>query len=339
MDFINCKHRKMRKIYQLNSELFKVTGIQRVIMDIHEALSPLGAKIVGTIPFEKVTPDLGIMDDDYIEKKGYSMFRNSVVIIHERRFLPVFWVLNKLFRFNSKVVYVHHNELYGQKLLSLFPENVVAISDAGIRNLTEYFGVPHKHIIKIHNCVRQPINFTPKSKNFTPDNITILYPARINSVKQQVEIVRNLRDKLDPRIHIIFAGTGPDYETLKAECLNNRQFVALGYRNDILDLMQQVDFVMLYSKQEGLPISLIEACMTATPIIANDVGGNCEIADNEINAFILNDWHSLSMCLNKLPSLPPQRYSEMSDACLTKYNNDFDFKIFKNLYINLVLCR
>ena len=39
-----------RKIYNLNSELYKVTGIQRVLLDIHEALKTgLETKIVGTI--------------------------------------------------------------------------------------------------------------------------------------------------------------------------------------------------------------------------------------------------------------------------------------------------
>ena len=59
-----------------------------------------------------------------------------------------------MFGLKARVVYVHHNELYGQKILSKFPENVVAISDAGIKNLTEYFNLPIKNITKIHNTVR-----------------------------------------------------------------------------------------------------------------------------------------------------------------------------------------
>lgn len=327
---------KMRHFYQLNSELFKVTGIQRVLMDIHEALRGEGARIVGTVPYNKVNPDLHIRESDYMQMKGYRMFRNAVVIIHERRYLPIFWFLNKVLRYNVKVIYVHHNELYGQKLLSRFPDHVVAISDAGIRNLVEYFGVPRKHITKIHNCVRQPDGFSLKRKEFDPDHITILYPARINTVKQQVEIVRRLKGKLDSRIRILFAGIGPAYEELKTVCAGSGQFVALGFRDDVMELMQKVDFMMLFSKHEGLPISLIEATMTGTPIICNDVGGNTEIAIDNKNAIVINDWENLTMRLNSLLLLSKAEYKNLSQNCLKTYENKFTFSRFKKDYINII---
>jgi len=327
---------KMRHIYQLNSELFKVTGIQRVLMDIHEALRGEGAKIVGTVSFDKVNPDLHIRESDYMQMKGYRMFRNAVVIIHERRYLPIFWFLNKVLRYNVKVIYVHHNELYGQKLLSRFPDHVVAISDAGIRNLVEYFGVPRKHITKIHNCVRQPDGFSLKRKEFDPDHITILYPARINTVKQQVEIVRMLKGKLDSRIRILFAGIGPAYEELKTACAGSRQFVALGFRDDVMELMQKVDFMMLFSKHEGLPISLIEATMTGTPIICNDVGGNTEIAIDNKNAIVINDWEQLIECLNALPTMSADKYLDMTSSGREVYETMYRFSTFANDYKKMI---
>jgi len=325
-----------RKIYQLNSELFKVTGIQRVLMDIHEALRGVGAKIVGTVPFEKVNPDLRISESDYLQLSGYGMFRKAVVIIHERRFLPVFWFLNKILRYDIKVVYVHHNELYGHKLLSRFPEHVVAISDAGIRNLTGYFGVPCTHITKIHNCVREPEGFIPQSKEFDSAHITILYPARINSVKRQVEIVRRLRGKLDPQVRILFAGIGPDYEALKAECGDSEQFVSLGFRDDVTGLMQQSDFMMLFSRHEGLPISLIEASMTGTPIICNDVGGNTEIACNGQNAFIVNEWDELIARINTIPDLSEKEYNNMASESRRVYVDNYQFTNFAIQYKDFI---
>lgn len=82
------------------------------------------------------------------------MFKNSIVIVHERKFLMLFWLLNKIFFQNIKIVYIHHNMLFGHKLTTKLPEHIVAISDEGIKNLTEYFGVPRGHITKIYNCVR-----------------------------------------------------------------------------------------------------------------------------------------------------------------------------------------
>lgn len=77
--------------------------------------------------------------------------------------------------------------------------------------------------------------------------------------------------------------------------------------------MQSADFVLLFSKNEGLPISLIEASMTGNPIICNDVGGNIEIAKNGRNTFVVNEWIELERCLNNLPNLKSMSYFDMGE--------------------------
>ena len=328
---------KKRKVFQFNLELFKVTGIQRVLLDIHEALKgDYQCRIVGNIPFDQVDSNLGISDTDYIRLRNPLMFRNSVVIIHERRLLPVMWLLSHIPGLNVKCIYVHHNELYGNKKISLFPKNIVAISDAGIRNLTEYFDIPCKHITKIHNCVRETSAYIPRTKNFDPDNITILYPARINSVKRQIEIVNRLKGTLDSRVRILFAGTGPQYKELEEVCRSNEQFKALGFRNDIPDLMKQCDFMLLFSDHEGLPISLIEANQSCVPAICNNVGGNTEIIKNNENGFIADDWDVLLNILNSLPNLTQSRVKELQKQARENYERNFCFELFRQKYLRLI---
>jgi len=327
----------MRKVFQLNTELFKVTGIQRVLMDVHEALKDeFDAKIVGTAPFKKIPESLGVRKEDYLEFHGFRMFRNSVVIIHERRFLPKFWIWNKLFGLNAKVIYVHHNQLYGQKLLSRFPKNVVAISDAGIKNLHDYFGVPLKNITKIHNCVKEKADKISRERIFDPNNIQILYPARINGVKRQIEIVNELKGKLDSRIKILFAGEGPMLEDLKTLCTGSDQFQALGFRNDIPELMKKCDFMMLNSKTEGLPISLIEGAQNSLPLICNNVGGNFEIAQKGKNLIDVSDWNRFAEILNNLTKLIKEEYDSLSRNSREIYEKYYTFDVFKSNYSNLV---
>lgn len=324
-------------VYQINSELNKVTGIQRVIMDIHEAIKDsYCSKIVGTVPYNSVDDNLGIKEEDYSKHSKFSNYRNSIVIVHERFYLPIFWALNKFLNYNVKLIYVHHNKLYGNKFLSRFPSRVVAISDEGIKNLTDYFHVPQRNIVKIHNCVREPANINFYKKTFNPDSIKILYPARINSVKQQVEIVSKLKGNIDKRIKLYFAGTGPDYEKLIEVCKDSDQFIPLGFRNDVLSLLKDLDFLMLFSKHEGLPISLIEAAMTSTPIICNSVGGNTEVAENLKNAFVVDSFEDLINTLNKLPELSNSEYVTLSRGSREKYEKSFNFTIFKNAYLKLL---
>lgn len=328
---------KRRKVFQFNTELFKVTGIQRVLLDIHEALKEeFDVKIVGNLPFDKVNGSLGISEDDYVRFKTPLMFRNSVVIIHERRLLPFMWILTHVPGLNIKCIYVHHNELYGNKKLSLFPKNIVAISDAGIKNLTDYFGVPKARITKIYNCVRETSSCKPRTNEFNPNNITILYPARINNVKRQIEIVNNLTGKLDTRIKILFAGDGPQFKELDKLCNGSVQFKALGFIDGISKLIYQSDFMMLFSTQEGLPISLIEGASFSTPLICNDVGGNYEIAQEGRNLIKISDWVTLSPILNRLTSMSGEKYKSLSENSRNIYINNFTFDNFKYKYILLI---
>lgn len=327
----------MRKVFQFNLELFKVTGIQRVLLDIHEALKKdYECRIVGNIPFERVDRNLGIAETDYVKFRNPLMFRNSIVIIHERRLLPVMWVLSHIPGLNIKCIYLHHSEMHGNKALSLFPKDIIAISDAGIRNLTEYFSIPRDHITKIHNCVRETDTYTPRTKEFNRDNITLLYPARINSGKRQIEIVNRLKGKLDSRVKILFAGTGPQYKELEKACRGNEQFNALGFRDDIPELMSQCDFMLLFSDHEGLPISLIEACKYGLPAICNNVGGNLEIVRDGVNGIVADSWEELLDVLNGLPEMSREEFGNLSRGGREIYEKEYNFDIFRSNYLRLI---
>lgn len=324
-------------IYSFNSELYKVTGIQKVLMDIHHAIScTYEAKIVGTKPFNLIHKDIGISKDEYIRLKNPFIFYNSIVIVHERKFLLLFWILNHIFFQKIKIIYVHHNILYGWKFLPIFPKYVVAISESGIENLVKYFNIPRKNIYKIYNCVKD-IHPNPH-KCPSNDHINIIYPARINDVKRQLEIVDHLNGKLDERINIYFVGEGPLLDALKEKLKDNNQFKALGFRDDVLKLLQKMDYMMLFSKQEGLPITLIEADMTGTPIICNNVGGNTEIVRRGENGFVLDkdDWSGLINTLNSLMNISEDEYNRMSINSRKIYEKLFTFERFQQSYLKLI---
>lgn len=324
-----------RKIYSFNSELFKVTGVQKVLMDVHHALcEEYDAKIVGTIHYKEVHKDLGIKPEEYVQMKNPFMFRGSIVILHERKFLMMFWLLNHVLFQNIKLVYIHHNMLYGHKFMTRLPEHIVAISDEGIRNLTDYFGTPREHITKIYNCV---VDVHPKPHPVPKgDKIRLLLPARINAQKRQLDIVDHLKEKLSHNVTIFFAGIGPDLENLKEKIKDDDRFVSLGFCSDIYNLLHDMDYMLLFSAHEGLPISLIEADMLGTPVITNDVGGNSEIVHDGENGFIINDWNALADCLNSLADISKDKYESMSKSGRKIYLEHFTYEAFKAKYLKLL---
>lgn len=326
-----------RKVFSFNAQLYKVTGVQKVLMDAHHALQgEYDAKIVGTIPFGDVHKDLGIRQEEYVRFRNPFMFRNSIVVLHERKFLAFFWMLNHVFCQNIKLVYIHHNVFSDHRRMSIMPNTVVAISDEGVRNLHDFFGVPIEHIHKIYNCVDDI--YPAPHKAYEGGVVKILYPARINGQKRQLEIVEQLKGKIGDNVKILFAGTGPHLEALQEATKGDSHFECLGYRSDIYQLLLECDYMMLFSGHEGLPITLIEAMMMGCPAICSDVGGNAEIVKDGESGFVFgkDDWEGLIGELNLLPTLVRQKYKEMSVKSRNVYEDNFTFDTFQKAYLKLL---
>jgi glycosyltransferase involved in cell wall biosynthesis len=88
----------------------------------------------------------------------------------------------------------------------------------------------------------------------------------------------------DRPIELSFFGAGPDELALRRLCgmlqLNNVHF--RGHVNDIRAIWEQNHLLVLPSRYEGLPLSLVEAMWCGRPAVVTDVGGNAELCvDNE----------------------------------------------------------
>lgn len=61
----------------------------------------------------------------------------------------------------------------------------------------------------------------------------------------------------------------------------------LGFRDDVPDLLAAADVFVLSSRQEGMPISILEAMAARKPVVATDVGGCAEpIAHDETGLIV-----------------------------------------------------
>nr|MBQ5604515.1 glycosyltransferase family 4 protein [Bacteroidales bacterium] len=325
----------MKKVYSYDPQLYVVTGAHKVMMDVHNAIKEIfNAKVLGTLDYSELHPDLNIKQEEYQKIGNIFSLHNSILIVHQRRIAIKYRLLSFIPFLNLKVVYIHHNILEGNRLLTFLPKNIITISDRCIENLTKYFGVKEEHITKIHNAVRDVRK--EEHKRQSGDTIKILYPATIYPVKRQLQVVKYLSSCMRDGIEIIFAGVGDDYEELKIITKNDKRFNCLGFVKNIPELMANVDYCMLFSEKEGLPITLIEATMMGVPIICNDVGGNLEIAKDGYNAFVCNNWEDLAERLNSLESVSEEEYNQLSKNSRIQYERYFDYEIFKSKYIDYI---
>ncbi|NDM33253.1 glycosyltransferase [Acinetobacter baumannii] len=88
---------------------------------------------------------------------------------------------------------------------------------------------------------------------------------------------------IDAKLWIV--GDGPDRDLLQEKiqqyALTDR-IELLGHRNDITMLMQQADFLVISSRNEGGPYTLAEALLVHCPVISTDVGMVAEVLPAEL---------------------------------------------------------
>jgi glycosyltransferase involved in cell wall biosynthesis len=61
----------------------------------------------------------------------------------------------------------------------------------------------------------------------------------------------------------------------------------LGFRNDILDIVQCLDLFVMTSHHEGIPIVLLEAMALKRPVVAMSVGGIPEVIEDNISGLLV----------------------------------------------------
>ena len=109
----------------------------------------------------------------------------------------------------------------------------------------------------------------------------------------------------NPRACFVAVGDGPMEEELRRQTAGQPltgRFFATGRRSDALEIIAASDLLILPSLSEGLPISLLEAAMTGTAMVASDVGGIPEIViDGETGLLVpVGDSRALAAAIGRL---------------------------------------
>lgn len=127
-------------------------------------------------------------------------------------------------------------------------------------------------------------NFDEETKRaelgITKNDLMILSVGELNKNKNQEVIIRAIAKLNDSRIHYFIAGKGNKEEYLRNLAKNlgvNLQL--LGYRADIIELLNTADIFVLPSIREGLSVALMEAMAVGLPCIASRIRGNVDLIE------------------------------------------------------------
>jgi len=220
-----------------------------------------------------------------------------------------------------------------ERILSKWTDIIITINDEDYENASRKLNareVKHVHGIGIdlNKFLPQTIekrNELRKKYIFNEDDFILVYAGELSYRKQQDLIIKStaaLKNDI-PNLKILFAGVGAlekQYKEMVKDLELENIVYFLGYRNDVPDLMMLSDIAISASRQEGLPVNVMEAMATGLPLIATNCRGNRDLVEDNINGFVVDI----------------DDYSGFSKAIFNLYNSKSTREKFKKNNLHLV---
>ncbi len=168
---------------------------------------------------------------------------------------------------------------------------IIAISDTQSREITEI----HK-VVKPEKMQVIPLGFdllpfrekrinertTTRNKfNIDDDTVAIAIVGRLAPIKNHdyfLDVIEQILPKIDKKVAVFIVGDGSERVSVQARVDQiNAKFdnciTMTSWIEDIGTFNAGMDIICLTSKNEGTPVSLIEAQAAGIPVITTDVGG------------------------------------------------------------------
>lgn len=187
----------------------------------------------------------------------------------------------------SKMKILIHKWIINSRIAS----GLVAVSSFTREQAIEE-GVKPSKIKIIHNGIRLPEVRSDKMdalkvemKDFD-DDLLVLTVGRLVAQKGQDIFIESAAAVLEqfPNAHFFIAGDGEQRDNLQAliEKLGvASQVHLLGNRTDIPELLALADVFVLSSRYEGLPMTLLEALASETPVLSSNISGVADVIVHE----------------------------------------------------------
>ena len=143
--------------------------------------------------------------------------------------------------------------------------------------------------------------------NLKKDDFVVIYPAEISNRKNQEWLLKCIKDLIIkyPHIHLLLPGKDSlngKIQNLANNLKLNNNVHFLGFRKDIPKLLKISDIAISSSKQEGLPVNIMEAMFIGLPIIVTNCRGNRDLIKNNVNGFIVEQEDNNNF-INKIEEL------------------------------------
>lgn len=224
--------------------------------------------------------------------------------ISVRKFILKYLIEPIEIRLADKIATVCNNEQHVVKPLSLAKKdaNIGTIYNT-FPNIDEVSVSPGKlrNLLKIEN-----------------DKIIVASVGRVVERKGHQYIINAINQCKDPDFVFVIIGDGDYIKKYKEMCskeIKEHRLILLGKRDDVIDLLKDVDIFLFATLNENHSLALLEAVNMRCAALVTNVGGNTEIIKNKLSGIVIPPCSSEAI-LSGLESLKSKnirtQYSEIA---------------------------
>jgi glycosyltransferase involved in cell wall biosynthesis len=168
-----------------------------------------------------------------------------------------------------------------EKIMGKYTDAAVAVTSETKRSLTN-LGIGKKLLWKVIQ-IGIPVK-TTKSNQGQNGVFNLLWVGRFTDIKDPkyaIEVVKQLSKASPNNFSLTMVGEGELFSDIKMEA-KNLPITFTGWLTAPFEKITDFDLLLITSKNEGLPLVMLEAANYGKPTISNNVGGISEfISDNK----------------------------------------------------------
>lgn len=135
--------------------------------------------------------------------------------------------------------------------------------------------------------------------------------------KNQATLIDAVAKLKDSHFHLFICGDGQCLDELKQRAVNlgiQEQIHFLGFRRDVEKLCGAADLFLFASRQEGLPVAVMEAMACGLPIIASEIRGNTDLIENGKGGYLIQPTNAIGFADAIQDVIKSQRQAKEMEA-------------------------
>ncbi|CUN15830.1 glycosyltransferase family 4 protein [Turicibacter sanguinis] len=241
-----------------------------------------------------------------------------------------------------------------EKLLSRYTNTLITINEEDY-SLATSNKFKAKNIELVNGIGLNLEKFSPISEKekyrlreeygYDKDDKILIYVGELSDRKNQKIIIEavNLLKKDFKNIKLLLVGRGQlkdEYDKLIEELGVQEQVELLGFRTDINQLLRISDIYVCSSRQEGLPVNIMEAMSIGLPVVCSKIRGNVDLIEDTKGGYLvdINTFVDYAEKISEIIKNPTCQVSmkEINIENVKKYNITNVEKQMKKIYTKIL---